>query len=279
MAATVPTAGLVHRTAHIRLRATRHQTDRCYQLLRAAGDLWAWLLDDNRARRQHGQPPLANYQQLCRQLTSHSSFGELSIVGARSVLRRYADAWHQAAKRRRQGQQRARFPRRKRALIPVRFYHGTFQLDGRRVRLPVAKGRPVLWVRLARPIPYPAEQVRAVTLLAEGGRLWLAVTAAVPVQQHDLDPGRVAGVDLGIIHPYAVVTEQAGLLVSGRRCGPRAGCTCTTSKHGRPRRPGGHPGQGSAARAAGAATAPSYGGWRRGIVAASTKLSMRRPSR
>jgi putative transposase len=49
-----------------------------------------------------------------------------------------------------------------------------------------------------------------------GGRLWLAVTAAVPVQQHDLDLGRVAGVDLGIIHPYAVVTEQAGLLVSGR---------------------------------------------------------------
>jgi IS605 OrfB family transposase len=46
--------------------------------------------------------------------------------------------------------------------------------------------------------------------------LWLAVTAAVPVQPHDLDPDSVAGVDLGIIHPYAVVTEQAGLLVSGR---------------------------------------------------------------
>jgi putative transposase len=44
-------------------------------------------------------------------------------------------------------------------------------------------------VRLARPLPYPPEQVRAVTLLADGGRLWLAVTAAVPVQQHDLDPG------------------------------------------------------------------------------------------
>jgi IS605 OrfB family transposase len=101
-------------------------------------------------------------------------------------------------------------------LVPVRFYHGTFRLDGTRVRLPVAKGQPELWVQLARPLPYPAEQVRAVTLLAEGGRLWLAVTAAVPIQQHDLDPGRVAGVDLGIIHPYAVVTEQAGLLVSGR---------------------------------------------------------------
>jgi putative transposase len=215
MAAAASTARLVHRTAHLRLRATRHQTDRCYKLLRAAGDLWAWLLDSNRQRLQQGEAPVANYQALCRQLTSHSSFGELSMVGARSVLRRYSDAWFAAANRRRQGQQ-ARFPRRKRALIPVRFYNGTFLLEGQRVRLPVAKGRPALWVRLARPIPYPAEQVRAVTLLHDGGRLWLAVTAAIPVQQHDLDPGRVAGVDLGIIHPYAVITEQAGLLVSGR---------------------------------------------------------------
>jgi IS605 OrfB family transposase len=67
------------------------------------------------------------------------------------------------------------------------------------------------------PNPVPLDQVRTVTLLADGGRLWLAVTAAVPVQQDpDVDLGRVAGVDLGIIHPYAVVTEQAGLLVSGR---------------------------------------------------------------
>jgi putative transposase len=215
MAATL-TPRLVHRTAHIRLRATRHQTDRCYRLLRAAGDVWAWLLDSNRERRQHGQPPIANYQQLCRQLSSKGSFGELSMVGARSVLRRYSDAWFAAANRRRQGQQ-AGFPRRKHALVPVRFYHGTFQLDGRRVRLPTAKGRPALWVRLARPIPYPPQQVRAVTLLHTGGRLWLAVTAAIPVQQHDLEPGRVAGVDLGIIHPYAVITQDAAaLLVSGR---------------------------------------------------------------
>jgi hypothetical protein len=66
MAATVPAAGLVYRTAHLRLRATRHQTDRCYKLLRAAGDLWAWLLDDNRQRLKHGQPPISNYQALCR---------------------------------------------------------------------------------------------------------------------------------------------------------------------------------------------------------------------
>jgi IS605 OrfB family transposase len=100
--------------------------------------------------------------------------------------------------------------------MPVRFYNGTFRLEGQRVRLPVAKGNPELWVRLARPIPYPAEQVRAVTLLHEGGRLSLSVTASVPVQQHDLDPAKVAGVDLGVIHPYAVVTHDVGLLVSGR---------------------------------------------------------------
>ena len=215
MTTTAPAPRLVHRTATIRLRGSRRQTRRCYGLLRAAGDVWAWLLDSNRQRRQQGGQPVVNYQALCRQLTDRGSFGELSVTGARSVLRRYTDAWHQAARRRRAGQQPG-FPRRKRALVPVRFYHRTFRLDGRRVRLPVAKGQPELWVRLARPIPYPAGQVRAVTLLAEGGRLWLAVTAAVPVEANDLDPDRVAGVDLGIIHPYAVVTPDAGLLVSGR---------------------------------------------------------------
>jgi IS605 OrfB family transposase len=215
MAADVPPR-LVHRTARVRLRLTRRQARRCYGLLRSAGDVWAWLLDANRQRHHHGEPVISNYQALCRQLTSARSFGELSVAGARSVLRRYSDAWFQAAKRHNAGQQDARFPRRKRGLVPVRYYRGTFSIEGQRVRLPVAKGRPELWVRLARPLPYPPEQVRAVTLLADGGRLWLAVTAAVPIQHHDLGPSRVAGVDLGIIHPYAVVTQQAGLLVSGR---------------------------------------------------------------
>jgi len=215
MAARVPPR-LVHRTAMVRLRLTRRQATRCYGLLRSAGDVWARLLDSNRQRRCEGIPEVSNYQALCRELTRMGTVGELSMVGARSVLRRYADAWFQAAKRRKAGQQDPGFPRRKRALVPVRFYDGTFMIQGQRVRLPVAKGQPELWVRLARPLPYPPEAVRAVTLLADGGQLSLAVTAAVPVQQHDLDPGRVAGVDLGIIHPYAVVTEGAGLLISGR---------------------------------------------------------------
>jgi transposase len=206
---------LVHRTAIVRLRPTRRQVRRCYGLLRSAGDVWAWVLDANRRRHQQGERPVTGYHALCRQLTGMRPFGELSVVGARSVLRRSADAWFQAAKRRSQDE-RAGFPRRKRALVPVRFHRGTFLVEGNRVRLPVAKGQPELWVRLARPLPYPAEQIRAVTLLADSRRLWLAVTATIPVQHIDLDSERVAGVDLGIIHPYAVVTQDAGLLISGR---------------------------------------------------------------
>jgi IS605 OrfB family transposase len=211
----LPASRLVYRTAHLRLRVTHRQASRCYGLLRSAGDVWAWLLDSNRQRQQEGGSAISNYQALCRQLAATGSFGELSMVGARSVLQRYSDAWFQAAKLRGQTEKPG-FPRRKRALVPIRFYRGTFLLDGSRVRLPVARGRPELWVRLARPLPYPSDAVRSVMLLAEGGRLWLAVTAAVAVEEHDLDPRRVAGVDLGIIHPYAVVTEQTGLLVSGR---------------------------------------------------------------
>jgi hypothetical protein len=92
---------LVHRTARIRLRVTRRQADRCYGLLRSAGDLWAWLLDTNRERLEQGAAPIVGYQALCRELTTRRPAGELSIVGARSVLGRYSDAWFQAAKRRR----------------------------------------------------------------------------------------------------------------------------------------------------------------------------------
>jgi IS605 OrfB family transposase len=190
MSATLSAPLVVHRTATIRLRLTRRQAHRCYRLLRSAGDVWAWLLDSNRLRLQRGDRPLTNYQELCRELARTTRLGELSTVGARSVLRRYSDAWHQAA-RRRNLQQPAGFPRRKHSLVPVRCYHGTFLINGRRVRLPIAKGAPELWVRLARPIPYSVEQVRAVTLVANGGRLWLAVAAAVPVRHH-LDPGGAA---------------------------------------------------------------------------------------
>ena len=101
---------VVHRTARICLRTTPAQANRCYQLLRAAGDVWAWLLDSNRDRRQQGDPAVVGYQALCRQLTHRGGFGELSVVGARSVLQRYSDAWFEAARRHNRGE-RAGFSR------------------------------------------------------------------------------------------------------------------------------------------------------------------------
>jgi putative transposase len=76
-------------------------------------------------------------------------------------------------------------------------------------------------VRLDRDLPYPPGQVRSVTVLYDAGRLWADVTAEVPVTVYpsgaEPDPGRVAGVDLGIIHPYAVAGPSGeALLVSGR---------------------------------------------------------------
>ena len=89
------------------------------------------------------------------------------------------------------------------------------------LRLPAARGRPPLVVRLDREAPYPPGQIRSVTLGFDTGRLYLDVTAEVPVATYPQgtgpDPGRVAGVDLGIIHPYAVAgPDGAQLLVSGR---------------------------------------------------------------
>src|SRR5260370_12522293 len=206
--------GQVHRPARIALRTTLAQRRRCYGLLRSAGDVWAWAIDCNRALREWHCPQVANFPTLCRELTG-TSFGELSRQCAEDVLKRYSTAFFEAARRKRAGV-RAGFPRRKRGLVPVRFRYGCFNLDGSRIRLGVARAAPELWVRLGRAVPYPVESIRSVTLVAEAGRLYLDVTAEVPVGGSDHDPARVAGLCLRILHPSAMVTCDEGLLVSGR---------------------------------------------------------------
>jgi hypothetical protein len=229
---------VVHRTTRAGVRVTRGQRRRLVALLVSAGDVWAAALELNGWRRARQDRPLVGYQELCQELavSGPGTFGELDSQGTRSVLRRYSDAWFAAAQRRHGGDQRARFPRRRRALVPPRWYHGTFTLAVRRLRIPVARGCPALWMRLDRDLPYPPDQVRSVTLLYDAGRLWVDVTAEVPVAcypaGHEPDPSRVAGLDLGIIHPYAVAGPGGdGLLVSGRRSEPSTGCT------GRPQGP------------------------------------------
>jgi hypothetical protein len=38
-------------------------------------------------------------------------------------------------------------------MVPVRWYHGTFTLDGRVLQIPVVRGCPPLRVRLDRDLP------------------------------------------------------------------------------------------------------------------------------
>ncbi|HYN37249.1 MAG TPA: transposase [Actinomycetota bacterium] len=204
----------VHRTARIALRATPGQTRRCFALMIAAGDVWAWVMECNRQLRTWGQRPVVNYQALCRELAGNN-FGELAQHSARRVLERYSTAWFAAAQRRRAGQHSG-FPRRKRRLFAVIWQQGNFAIDKDRIRLAVARGSRPLTLRLGRDLLYPQEALRTVTLIHEAGRLYLDVTALIPVETHELDKGKVCGVDLGIIHPFALASGTDALVVSGR---------------------------------------------------------------
>ncbi len=183
-------------------------------MLVAAGDVWAALIAVNEVRFRRGGRPIANYQEWCREIAG-VRVGELAATAIRSVVRRYSDAFFTTAARKRAGEP-ARYPRRRRRLFPIRWYHDTFTLEGRRLRLSTARGTPELWVRLAWKVPYPVEQIRSVMLLVEAGCLVVDITAAVRIEAADVDRARIAGVDLGIIHPYAVAAGDQALLVSGR---------------------------------------------------------------
>ena len=169
------------------------------------------------------------------------------------------------------------------ALVPVRWYAGTFTLAGRVLRLPVARGCAPLVVRLDRDPPYPAGQVRSVTLLCEAGRLHVDVTAEVPVAAYPdgegPDPGRVAGVDLGIIHPYAAAGPDGQLLlVSGRAI--RAECRQhlrEAKARARAVPPGGRPGRGSGGRGGGGSSGAASGRPRPGTGAGCGRPSTRPP--
>jgi hypothetical protein len=87
-------------------------------------------------------------------------------------------------------------------------------------------------------------------------RLFVDVTAAVPVEDHDLDPARVAGVDLGIIHPLAVSLADQALLVSGRAVRAEERLHLEEPSAGRPGWDEGLLGEGSGAAGAGAGSVP-----------------------
>src|SRR6185312_9239067 len=104
---------VVCRTARAGLRVTRGQRHRLLGLLVSAGDVWACVLEINAWRRARQDRPLVSYQELCRELAraGPGTFGDLDTEGARSVLRRYSDAWFATVKRRNEGDRTARFHR------------------------------------------------------------------------------------------------------------------------------------------------------------------------
>jgi hypothetical protein len=99
---------VVHRTARCGLRLTRLQRERAFGLLRSAGDVWCAVLELSQWRRRRQDPPLAGYRELAA--SGPGTFGELDSAGARSVLRRYSDAWFATAKRRAEGKTRPATP-------------------------------------------------------------------------------------------------------------------------------------------------------------------------
>jgi len=202
------------RTARVVLRVTPAQRRRLIAMLRSGGDVWAALIEVNQIRFRCHAKPIFGYESWWREVAG-VPVGELSKAAICSVVRRYSAACCEVAKRKRAGQL-AHYPRRKRALVPIRWRTGRFRIEGRRVRVEMAAGAAPCWLRLSRPVPYPLETVRSVTLLMDAGRLVVDVTAGLPVEHHDLDAERVAGVDLGIIHPVAAQSPDGALLVSGR---------------------------------------------------------------
>ena len=96
---------VVHRTARVELRVTAAQRERCFGLLRSGGDVWAAVLVLNALRHRRGDASVVSYQALCTELSRDGPgcAGELSATGARSILRRYSDAWFSANARRRGG--------------------------------------------------------------------------------------------------------------------------------------------------------------------------------
>jgi hypothetical protein len=116
-------------------------------------------------------------------------------------------------------------------------------------------------------------------LVAEAGRLWLDVTAAVAVVNHDVDATRIAGVDVGIIHPYAVACGDQALVVSGRRYAPRNGCTWTTPGSGPNGWAASRRRRVSGGRGVGASCAPGSVNRRSATVGGSARLTTRPPRR
>ena len=190
--------------------------------------MWAALIDVNRERFRRGAPPIGNFQGWCREITG-VPLGELARICAEGIAKRYCDAFMQTARRKRRGE-RARYRATNGRCSRCGSAPARSSIRDRRVRLAVARSAPPLWVRLARSAPYPIDQVRSVTLVVDGGRLCLDVTAAVPVEDHGLDAGRVAASTSGSSTPSPSTWTVRRCWSRAARYAPRNASTSPTRK-------------------------------------------------
>lgn len=222
-------SGYVLRTFRVKVMSTGRPRLRAHGLTVSAGDVWCWTVDRYHRRRREGlaQDNGANalWQDLKAHRRDHGS-GELSSDCAQDITLGWSASFFEAQRRRKSGQA-AGLPLRKRFAVPVTWRRGRFTLSPPRtsrsgrprratVRLECARGRPALVLSLSHPHPYLSELVRSVTLLQEGDDLFVDITGLVGVTGLAGDPERIAGVDPGIIHTFAVAVDDQALLVSAR---------------------------------------------------------------
>jgi hypothetical protein len=120
-------------------------------------------------------------------------------------------------------------------------------------------------------------------LLYDAGRLWADVTAEVPVTVYapdaEPDPARVAGVDLGIIHPYAVAgPDRQALLVSGRAVRAEHHLHLKDTKARQRAVARRAPNPGNADHGAGGTTGAASTSWKPGTGAGSARPSTKPPA-
>ena len=182
---------VVHRTARCGLRLTRAPAGPGVRAA-AVGGRRVVLRPGARTawRRRRQDAPLAGYRELCRELAASGpgTFGELDSTGARSVLRRYCDAWFAAARRRKDGDSRPA-TRAAAGPGPGPLVRGHVHPRRAAAAAPGREGLPAAdwsgWTGTS----LPAGQVRSVTLGFDAGRLYLDVTAEVPVAAYPAGAG------------------------------------------------------------------------------------------
>ena len=278
---------VVYRTARVGLRVTPGQRRRCFGLLRSAGDVWACVLEVNAWRRRRRTTRRGRLPGVVSGAGGVGA-GHVRGFGHYRVPGRCCAGSPMRGSRRRNaaaaGDVSARFPRRRRGLLPVRWYHGTFTIDGRRVRIPTAAGHV--------PRCGCAWTGRCRTRCGRSGRSpWCARVAgcsSTSPPRCRSRPTRPVRDRIRAGWPgwiWGSSTPTPSPAPTGRRCwcpggrsAPNTVCTWRTRRPAAVPWPAGHPGRGRRGRGGGGSTAVGPARSRAGTGAGSVRPSTRPPA-